>query len=84
MICLLLILMLREPDPAPTAPGGFLEVRLLDLERSSESYLFTVDFDTPWTQSSLTELQADFLSWGGAHKVVCLQLEFNPASEGSW
>ena len=48
---LLLILILQEGKPAPTAPCGFLQVRFLVLERRSQSSPFAIDFDTPGTQS---------------------------------
>ena len=42
---LLLILILQEGKPAPTAPGAFLQVRFLVLERRSQSSPFAIDFD---------------------------------------
>ncbi len=48
---LLLILILLEGKPAPTAPCGFLQVRFLVLERRSQSSPFAIDVATPGTQS---------------------------------
>ena len=48
---LLLMLILLEGKPAPTAPCGFLQVRFLVLERRSQSSPFAIDVATPGTQS---------------------------------
>ena len=57
------------------------------MARCFESDPFTIDFETPRTESIFRKFQEDFLSWGGAPKVIYLLLMLifqrpNPATGG--
>ena len=74
---LLLILILLEGKPAPTAPCGFLQVRFLVLERRSQSSPFAIDFDTPGTQSGSDSSSSERRSESSPF-TVCLNLNLKP------
>ena len=76
-LVLLLILILQEGKPAPTAPGAFLQVRFLVLERRSQSSPFAIDFDTPGTQSGSDSSSSERRSERSPF-TVCLNLNLKP------